>query len=56
MSAATKPKLPHGSVPLATVKDPAAREALMKLNENILKLAAEIAIDRDRLAALEAGG
>jgi len=32
-------KLRHGSVPFAGIKDLATREAVMKLNENILALA-----------------
>lgn len=39
--------LPHGSVPFHFIADQQAREAVMKINENILAL-------HRRLAALEA--
>jgi len=34
--------LKHGSIPVAAIKDPATREAVMKLNENILALASVV--------------
>lgn len=55
-----KKTLPHASVPMGGVKDSAAREAIMKLNENIASLASQLAelqkahqiTDRDLKAAL----
>ncbi len=37
MSAKTV-KTPHGSVPTGAISDPAVRDALMKVNENVAKL------------------
>lgn len=51
-----KIRLPHGSVPTGAIKDPAVREATLKLNENIAKLLTALADLRDRLDALEQGG
>lgn len=38
-----KRSLPNGSVSAAGIKDPAAREAVMRLNENIACLAKQLA-------------
>jgi hypothetical protein len=35
--------LPHGNVPIHQIPDPQTREAVMKLNENILALARRLA-------------
>ena len=47
MAATRTTGLPHGSVPFHFIQDQQAREAVMRLNENILAL-------HRRLAALEA--
>lgn len=44
---------PHGSVPVPAGAAKAVREAMMKMNENILALAGEVATLRRRLVALE---
>ena len=36
-------KLPHGKVPLVAIKDRSTRDAVMKLNENIVSLSEQLA-------------
>ena len=35
-------KLKHGSIPVTNVTDPVVRDVLMRLNENVLGLAAQL--------------
>lgn len=44
--------LPHGMVPIHQIGDPQVRDAVMKLNENIVNMARRLA-DLERRAAKE---
>lgn len=35
-------KLPHSAVPLNSIKDPAVRSIVMRLNENVLSLSGQL--------------
>ena len=52
MSAVTKVSLPHGRVIVTSVKDPASRVVLEKLNDNIEKLAKALSELTDAVNAL----
>lgn len=45
--------LPHGSVPAGSIRDPAVRDAFMKLNENVEKLRQVVSDLKTRIEALE---
>lgn len=49
----TRKKLPHGKVPFAEMRDVSARDAVMKLNENIIALKKQVAELQDAVIELQ---
>ena len=50
-----KVRLPHGSIPTGAIKDPAVREAMVKVNENVAKLLASVSELKDTVDRLTQG-
>ena len=53
MTTVIKKRLPHGRLPFETIRDTDTRKAVMKLNENIKTLAAQLKTAQEAILELQ---
>lgn len=53
MKLVVKKRFPHGRVPFSGIRDPMVRDAVMKLNENIMALKKQLSELQDAVVELQ---